>query len=253
MRENVRAFVKVAAAAWQLAGPVYEFGAYRVAGQEQAADLRGLFAGGLYFGCDMRPGPGVDRVEDLAKLSLPDGCARTIICVDTLEHVFEARRAVDEMIRVLAPGGMLLVAAPMDFRVHDYPSDYWRLTPSCLARLLEPLDGTVIGWQGVESHPHTVFGVGCKGPVGGGFSRGAGRFVDGFQAWLAGRRATVGWRTKLKNTLAGVVRSKGERRRIRDQHRAQFAVSLPVRSKSDLVSFLPPSKSAAGGSFKEAA
>ncbi|MGE0610191.1 MAG: methyltransferase domain-containing protein, partial [Pirellulales bacterium] len=206
MRDNVRAFVEIAATAWELAGPVYEFGAYCVEGQADIANLRRLFPGSLYVGCDMRPGPGVDRVEDLAQLSLPDGCARTIICVDTLEHVFEARRAVDEMIRVLAPGGTLLVAAPMNFRVHDYPSDYWRLTPSCLSRLLAPLDAAVIGWQGVESHPHTVFGAACKGPVRGGFSRGAGRFMDGFQAWLTAQRAAIRWPTRAKNAVAGVIR-----------------------------------------------
>lgn len=240
MRDNVRAFVEIAAAAFDLAGPIYEFGAYRVKGQEQSANLRDLFPGRMYVGCDMRPGLGVDRIEDLASLSLPDGCARTIICVETLEHVFEARRAADEMIRVLAPGGVLLVSTPMDFRVHDYPSDYWRLTPSCLARLLAPLEATFIGSQGVENHPHTVFGIGCKTPVGGTFSRGVGRFAEAFPAWLSRQQAGVGWKRRLKNAVTGVVRSKGERTRIREHYRCRFALNMPVREKSAVIRLLTP-------------
>ena len=244
MRENVRAFVETAVAAFDLAGPVYEFGSYLVPGQEELADLRPLFPGRRYIGCDMRAGPGVDRVEDVARLSLPDGCAETIVCVETLEHVFEARRAVEELIRVLAPGGVLLLAAPFDFRVHDYPSDYWRLTPSCIARLLSPLPASIVGWQGVASHPHTVFGVACKTPVGARFHRGAGRFVEGFQAWLAQQEAQLGWR-RWTRKLKGALRGKGERREMREYHAASFCIELP----SDRIVLQPHATktSAAGG------
>src|SRR5690242_2333824 len=105
MRDNVRAFVAAAAANFELRGPVYEFGSYIVPGQEAIGDLRSLFPGREYVGCDMREGPGVDRVEDISQLSLPDESAATILCVETLEHVFEVRRAVDEILRVLAPDG----------------------------------------------------------------------------------------------------------------------------------------------------
>lgn len=237
MRDNVRAFVRVAAESFSPRGPVYEFGSYQVAGQEACADLRGLFPGKPYVGCDLRPGLGVDRLEDLASLTLPDGAARTIVCVDTLEHVFEARRAVDEMIRVLAPGGLMLLAAPMDFRIHDYPGDYWRLTPSCIERLLEPLPATVIGWQGAEKYPHTVFGIGCKEPVGRDFAASAGRFIMAYQAWLRAAESRVDRRGKLKQRLFGWLHGKGERRRRRDQFLARFILHLPAGSpsKSDLL------------------
>jgi SAM-dependent methyltransferase len=208
---------------------VYEFGSYLVEGQHEQANLRGVFPGRRYVGCDMRAGPGVDRVEDLAGLSLPDGCAKTVLCLDTLEHVFEARRAVEEMIRLLAPGGILLLAAPMDFRVHDYPGDYWRLTPSCMARLLAPLEATVVGSQGLESFPHSVFGLGCKTPVSAGFARGANRLLEGFQAWLDQQQAAASWRQRLKRHTARWFRSKGERRRIEQFNQARFALAMPAR------------------------
>jgi SAM-dependent methyltransferase len=244
MRTNVRAFVEIAAEAFALDGPVYEFGSYLVASQAGRGDLRRFFPGRKFVGCDMREGPGVDRVCDLACLDLPDECAHTVLCLDTLEHVFEARRAVDEMIRILAPGGILLASVPLDFRIHDYPSDYWRLTPSCLARLLAPLDATLIGSQGLESYPHTVLGIGCKTPVTSRFARGANRFLESHQAWLDEQSARIAWRTRLKQWTIGRLRSKGERRRLASFHQARFALHMPARgwisaSASDSHASLP--------------
>jgi SAM-dependent methyltransferase len=109
MRDNVRAFVAAAAESFSLPVPVYEFGSYIVPGQESIGDLRPLFAGREYVGCDMREGPGVDQVEDISRLSMAEESVPSIVCVETLEHVFEVRRAVDEIIRVLAPGGIVLI------------------------------------------------------------------------------------------------------------------------------------------------
>lgn len=243
MRANVRAFVELAASAFGLRGPVYEFGSYQVEGQADVADLRPLFAGQRYIGCDMRAGPGVDRVEDLAELTLPDESAQTIICVDTLEHVFEARRAVAEMLRVLAPGGTILLAAPLDFRIHDYPSDYWRLTPSCLERLLSPVEATLVGWQGCDAFPHAVFGIGCKAPVCPRFVEVAGRFMQAFQDWLRDSAAATSWDRRARQWFAGLLASKGERRRLRSLHQARFAIHLPVSRewKQELLGLSPAS------------
>lgn len=227
MRDNVRAFVQIAAQSWGLRGPVYEFGSYQVENQNGLGNLRPFFQGERYIGCDMRPGPGVDRIEDLARLKLPNDTAQTIICVDTLEHVFEVRRAVDEMLRVLAPGGMILLVAPLDFHVHDYPSDYWRLTPSCMTRLLSGLEATLIGWQGVEDHPHTVFGIGAKAPISPQFAAAGHQFIDRMQAWLRASQEAQPWQRKLKQRLVAPLRSKGERRRQREFFHAEFALHLP--------------------------
>lgn len=228
MRDHVRAFVKLAAESFAARGPIYEFGSYLVAGQGSRGDLRSFFPGREYVGCDMREGPGVDRIEDLGALNIPDNTARTIVCVDTLEHVFEVRRAAEEMIRVLAPGGLIMIAAPMDFRIHDYPSDYWRITPSCLERLLAPLDATLVGWQGVDSYPHTVFAIGAKHPLGSHFATGAQRFMAAYQAWLREVEEQTSFRRQLKRKLVGWLRSKGERRRAECENQARFVLHLKV-------------------------
>jgi SAM-dependent methyltransferase len=228
MRDNVRAFVRLAAESFELRGPVYEFGSFQVDGQESEADLRPFFRGQEYIGCDLRFGPGVDRIEDLANLSLADETAQTIVCVETLEHVFEARKAVEEMVRVLQPGGAMVVAAPLDFHIHDHPSDYWRLTPSCLERLLSPLDAVLVGWQGSDKFPHTVFAIGCKAPVGASFVRGASRFIENFQHYAAASAAAEKWPRRLKRWAAQWLSSKSEHYRRRDYFQVRFAFHLPV-------------------------
>ncbi|MGB0069543.1 MAG: hypothetical protein WBQ11_16095 [Isosphaeraceae bacterium] len=76
---------------------MYEFGSFRVEGQEGYANLRGMFSDKVYVGCDMRPGPGVDRVEDVSAINEPDRSAGTVLCTETFEHVFKVRRAFDEV------------------------------------------------------------------------------------------------------------------------------------------------------------
>lgn len=230
MRANVRAFVAAAAAEFDLPGPVYEFGSYIVPGQETIGDLRPLFPGREYVGCDMREGPGVDRVEDLAQLSLADESAPTIVCVETLEHVFEVRRAVDELLRVLTPGGMIVITTPFNFHLHGYPDDYWRLTPSCLQGLLAPLAATVVGSQGVESFPHTVLAVGCKAPLPADFAARTERFIARFQAWLQAAKNAEPRGRRFKRRIVSLVRSKGERRHEREYYDARFVVSQSSKS-----------------------
>ena len=235
MRDSVRAFVAAAAANFDLRGPVYEFGSYLVPGQEEMGNLRTLFPHREYVGCDMREGPGVDRIEDVSELTLDDESVPTIICVETLEHVFEVRRAVDEILRVLAPGGMVVITTPFNFHLHSYPGDFWRLTPSCVQGLLSPLAATVVGSQGVESFPHAVFAIGCKAPVPIDFAARAERMISMFQTALKQARAAEPFGKRFKRRIVSMVRSKGERRREREYHDARFVTSYPM-TKADALS-----------------
>lgn len=178
MRPAVRDWVEIVARRASGDGPVYEFGAFQVPGQEAIADLRPLFPGREYFGCDMREGPGVDRILDLHGLDLEDGVAGLVISADTLEHVEKPWLAVSEMIRVLRPGGVVAIASVMNFPIHDYPSDYWRFTPEAFRSLLSSCDDRVIAAAGDPGFPHTVVGLGRKG---GSWNRGA--LEEDLAAW----------------------------------------------------------------------
>lgn len=226
MREHNHAFCRRVAESFDCPGPVYEFGAFQVEGQEHIADLRGLFPGKSYLGCDMRPGKGVDRVEDVTALSLADNCAGTVLCVETFEHVFEVRRAFDEVFRVLKPGGVFILTSPLNFRIHGYPDDYWRFTPSCLRRVLEPYGGRVVGWQGHAAFPHTVMSMAVKTPVPTDFGARAERLRSGYLNWLAQAERSRPAGVKLRERVSLLYRSKGERKQITEYYRGDLTIDV---------------------------
>ena len=224
MRDHNKAFCQVVAETFDCPGPVYEFGSYQVEGQIDYADLRAVFAGKAYVGCDMRPGPGVDRVEDVSAINLPDGSAGTVLCIETFEHVFEVRRAFDEVFRVLRPGGVFVITSPLNFRIHGYPDDYWRMTPSCLRRMLTPYAARITGFQGHHKFPHSVMGLGLKGPAPADVSWRAGALVHQYKSWLRRAEASLPTSQKVRRGLARLYRSKGERYQIADYYKAGFEV-----------------------------
>src|SRR4029077_8187102 len=183
MRDHNKAFCRLVAETFDCPAPVYEFGAFQVEGQEGYANLRGMFPGKAYVGGDRRRGPGVDRVEDVSSISLPDGSAGTVLCIETFEHVFEVRRAFDEVFRVLKPGGMFVITSPLNFRIHGYPDDYWRMTPQCLRRMLAPYAARLTGYQGYHKFPHSVMGLGVKAPAPADFVARVDALVRAYRGW----------------------------------------------------------------------
>jgi SAM-dependent methyltransferase len=226
MRDHNKAFCRLVAETFDCPGPVFEFGSYQVEGQEGYANLRELFPGKNYVGCDMRPGPGVDRVEDVTAISLPDGSAGTVLCIETFEHVFEVRRGFDEVFRLLKPGGLFVITSPLNFRIHAYPDDYWRMTPNCLRRLLSPFAARTSGYQGYYSFPHTVMGIGVKGPIPVGCGARLERLVGAYHDWLRRTEASLPIGVKLRRTLSQLYRSKGERQQIADYYAADFTIEV---------------------------
>src|SRR3954470_13309311 len=202
MRDHTKAFCRLGAETFDCPGPVYEFGSYQVEGQLDYADLRSLFPARSYVGCDMRAGPGVDRVEDVSAMSLADGVAGTVLCIETFEHVFEVRRAFDEVYRVLEPGGLFVITSPLNFRIHGYPDDYWRMTPNCLRRMMEPYSARVSGFQGHERFPHSVMGLGFKAPAPADFEDRAGRLVREYALRLEEAERSLPAATRLRRRLS---------------------------------------------------
>src|SRR5439155_19954135 len=116
-----------------------------------------------YLGTDLRPGPGVDRVEDLRALTLADGSVGTALCLETLEHCEDPFAAGRELARVVADGGVCLVSAPLMLGIHGYPNDYWRFTPEGLRVVLSGFDDVWTAGLGDPGMPVTVLGVAAHG------------------------------------------------------------------------------------------
>jgi SAM-dependent methyltransferase len=148
-------------------GPIYEFGAFQVKGQEHIANLRPFFKGMEYVGTDMRKGNGVDVVMNYQKLPLKDKSINTAISCETLEHTEYPREAMSEIYRVLKDGGICVITSVFSYHIHDHPYDYFRFTPESFKSLLKDFDSVYVGWTGPSSiMPVTIVGIGVKGKKG---------------------------------------------------------------------------------------
>ena len=162
MRKALKEFVHLSVNSFPVIEPIYEFGSLQVPNQEGFADLRPLFPKKKFVGCDMREGPGVDKILNLHNIDLPAELVGTVLCLDTLEHVEYPRKALKEIHRILKPGGMAIISSIMDFPIHDFPYDYWRFTPEAFKSLLNPFASFFVGYAGIEDFPHIIVGIGFK-------------------------------------------------------------------------------------------
>lgn len=90
---------------------------------DEQAELLDMLAGKL----SRRRSAGCIRIvlNDDGEVPLPDSVADRVVMINVLHHIIEDRTAVDEALRLLAPGGLLLVAefARMDRPVGP-PNDH---------------------------------------------------------------------------------------------------------------------------------
>jgi SAM-dependent methyltransferase len=166
MRGNIREFVRVVAETVEILEPVVEIGSLQLPeleGQVYATDLRPLFDGKSYIGCDTQEGPGVDRIEDVHHLSFANGSVGTVLMLETLEHVENPLLAMRETLRVLKPRGLAIISSVMDYPVHECPADYWRFTPQGFDLLLRSFAPRRVYVQGHPDFPHSLVGIGKKG------------------------------------------------------------------------------------------
>ena len=81
--------------------------------------------------------PNVDVVGDAYALPYADGSVDAIYCEAVLEHLEYPLHAVDEMWRVLRPGGQLYVITPFMQQYHGYPSHFQNYTITGHERLFQ--------------------------------------------------------------------------------------------------------------------
>ena len=73
---------------------------------------------------------------DGTSIPFPANSCDAVLCTEVLEHVANPELLVAEMMRVLRPGGVLLITVPFSARVHHVPHDYCRFTSYGLQQLL---------------------------------------------------------------------------------------------------------------------
>jgi SAM-dependent methyltransferase len=102
---------------------------------------RAMFKTSEYIGVEIdspenRKSKAADHFYDGKHLPFADGDFDTVLCNQVLEHVFEPDEFVDELHRVLKPGGALVLTAPFAWDEHEQPFDYARYSSFGLRHLL---------------------------------------------------------------------------------------------------------------------
>jgi hypothetical protein len=108
-------------------------------------------------GVDMLPGDGVDVVCDLENwidvlenFGVQYGDTREphrfdhVECMSTLEHSRRPWIMAENIQALMKPGASIFVSVPFCWRIHAYPDDYWRLTPSAVRSIFPEIE-----WQHV--------------------------------------------------------------------------------------------------------
>ena len=100
--------------------------------------------------CDMKP--------------IADETFGLVLNLESLEHIAYPQRAIDEMHRVLRPGGLLILTTVMHFRIHRCPRDYWRFAPDGIELLLHRFKILDCTLEGGSRRPKGIWVTAQKTP-----------------------------------------------------------------------------------------
>lgn len=116
-----------------------------------------LFAATEYIGIDIEQSghnhsrSNIDVFYDGLNIPFEDNSFDSIVCFEVLEHVFEPEKIIQEMYRVLKPGGKLILTTPFIWNEHEIPYDYGRYTYFGLKHLFTKNSFTVVNQKRIVS------------------------------------------------------------------------------------------------------
>jgi SAM-dependent methyltransferase len=82
------------------------------------------------------PRHAIDMYADAYDIPAPDESFDTVLMTEVLEHLEEPVRALEEALRLLRPGGAVVLTTPLMWPVHEPPRDFFRYTPFGLRHVL---------------------------------------------------------------------------------------------------------------------
>src|SRR5262245_30924440 len=89
-----------------------------------------------YISFDVQPHERPTIIGDAHALPFKDASLDAVFLTSVLEHLTNPNRAIDEVYRVLRPGGRLFGYAPFYHHYHPSPSDYFRFTEMGVKHLM---------------------------------------------------------------------------------------------------------------------
>jgi len=106
----------------QLQGDVVEIGGYD-------NYFKKRYKRGRILNLDIKKGKCIDIVANAENMSMIEDCSISgVICISVLEHTFYPQKIIDEIYRILKPGGKVFLSIPWMFETHMEPNDYFRLS-----------------------------------------------------------------------------------------------------------------------------
>jgi SAM-dependent methyltransferase len=140
----------------QLKGELLDFGC-------GTKPYKPLFNVEKYTGVDME-NPGhphlneeIDVLYDGKKLPFPDNYFDSVFSSEVFEHVFNLEEILQEIWRVMKPGGKILVTCPFAISEHESPNDFARYTSFAIKHLFEKNNFKVLAFEKSGNHVETVF------------------------------------------------------------------------------------------------
>ena len=109
-------------------------------------NFRSIFPNFEYIGVDMEDGKGVDVIIDftddldIIKNKLNKKKFNTIFCFSVLEHCKNPFKMCENITNILEKNGFIFIGVPFTWRIHSYPSDYWRFTSEGIKILFSNFD-----------------------------------------------------------------------------------------------------------------
>ncbi|MFA6601253.1 MAG: class I SAM-dependent methyltransferase [Candidatus Paceibacterota bacterium] len=106
-----------------------------------------------------------DVIGSVMKMPFKDGSFDCVICLETLEHVENPLKAMEEIHRVLKSGGKFVGSTPFDYELHgEEYGDYWRFTRQGWSKILLKnfREATVRPFAGKELFPGWYFVTAIK-------------------------------------------------------------------------------------------
>jgi len=85
---------------------------------------------------NLSPDRNIDAQANAVQLPFRDEVFGVVVCTEVLEHTQSPELVLNELRRVLKPGGTLLLSVPFAFPIHYAPTDYYRFTRFGLKHLL---------------------------------------------------------------------------------------------------------------------
>jgi len=105
---------------------------------------------GKYLGVDLEMNPKAEHHIDFdSKTTLPDNYADIVLSNQVLEHVDSPGGYLKEALRILKPGGTLILTTHGYWFYHPTPNDYWRWTSAGLKKTVEAEGFKIVSFYGI--------------------------------------------------------------------------------------------------------